>query len=87
MATRYRFLFLTLILAAFFAVLLKPGTGSELYDTIREACGFAREGSPGPVFVEVPANLYLEQHRFDAARGVLAIRPRGMSHDKAGGCL
>ena len=31
----------------------------ELYRTIREACWVAREGVPGPVFVEVPANLYM----------------------------
>jgi acetolactate synthase-1/2/3 large subunit len=31
----------------------------HLYETIREACRTAREGVPGPVFVEVPANLYM----------------------------
>jgi len=31
----------------------------DLYGTIREACRVAREGVPGPVFVEVPANLYM----------------------------
>ncbi len=39
-----------------------PATGQELYDTIREACALARGGAPGPVFVEVPANLYLFTH-------------------------
>lgn len=36
-----------------------PQNGSELYRMIREACAVARTGAPGPVFVEVPANLYL----------------------------
>lgn len=31
----------------------------DLYSTVREACRVAREGVPGPVFVEVPANLYM----------------------------
>jgi len=31
----------------------------DLYGTIREACRVARTGIPGPVFVEVPANLYM----------------------------
>jgi acetolactate synthase-1/2/3 large subunit len=31
----------------------------ELYRTVREACRVARSGAPGPVFVEVPADLYL----------------------------
>jgi len=32
---------------------------ADLYATVRTACRVAREGVPGPVFVEVPANLYL----------------------------
>ncbi|MCJ7629546.1 MAG: thiamine pyrophosphate-binding protein, partial [Longimicrobiales bacterium] len=32
---------------------------TDLYRIIREACRVAREGVPGPVFVEVPANLYM----------------------------
>jgi acetolactate synthase-1/2/3 large subunit len=39
-----------------------PRTGQQLYDTIREACALARDGAPGPVFVEVPADLYLFTH-------------------------
>lgn len=39
-----------------------PMGGQELYDTLREACARARSGAPGPVFVEVPANLYLSTH-------------------------
>ncbi len=39
-----------------------PGTGQELYDQMRDACALARSGAPGPVFVEVAANLYLFTH-------------------------
>lgn len=38
---------------------LLPTRGEELYGTVRRACRVAREGVPGPVFVEIPANLYL----------------------------
>ncbi len=41
---------------------LLPQTGQDLYGAIRDACRVAREGAPGPVFVEVPANLYLTTH-------------------------
>ncbi len=40
----------------------RPQAGEELYATIREACRLAREAPAGPVFVEVPANLYLFTH-------------------------
>jgi acetolactate synthase-1/2/3 large subunit len=40
----------------------RPMTGVELYPMIREACRVARSGAPGPVFVEVPANLYMFTH-------------------------
>ena len=36
--------------------------GEDLYVAIRRACRLAREGAPGPVFVEIPANLYLFTH-------------------------
>jgi acetolactate synthase-1/2/3 large subunit len=39
-----------------------PQTGQQLYDMVREACALARDGAPGPVFVEVPADLYLFTH-------------------------
>jgi acetolactate synthase-1/2/3 large subunit len=45
---------------------LRPERGEELYKTVREACRLARAGAPGPVMVEVPANLYLVSH--DRAR-------------------
>lgn len=43
----------------------RPEGGEDLYRSIREACRVAREGCPGPVFVEVPANLYLFPHEVD----------------------
>jgi len=39
-----------------------PEKGESLYRVVREACAVARSGVPGPVFVEVPANLYLFTH-------------------------
>ena len=36
-----------------------PERSEEIYPMIRRACQLAREGCPGPVFVEIPANLYL----------------------------
>ena len=53
----------------------RPQSGEELYATIREACRIAREAPAGPVFVEVPANLYLFTH--DAA---LAEPPHPAPH-------
>ncbi|MEJ2679080.1 MAG: thiamine pyrophosphate-binding protein, partial [Gemmatimonadota bacterium] len=44
---------------------LRPLEGADLYTTIRQACRTAREGVPGPVFVEVPADLYLFKHDVD----------------------
>jgi acetolactate synthase-1/2/3 large subunit len=41
---------------------IRPETGQDLYNGIRRACAIARAGAPGPVFVEVPANLYLFTH-------------------------
>ncbi len=61
---------------------LRPETGAELYASIRRACRLACEGRPGPVFVEVPANLYLFRHdvsldrlRADYARELPVIPP------------
>ncbi len=41
---------------------LRVERGQDLYATIRRACGIARSGAPGPVIVEVPANLYMVPH-------------------------
>lgn len=40
----------------------RPLSGQGLYGTIRSACALARRAPPGPVFVEVPADLYLTTH-------------------------
>jgi acetolactate synthase-1/2/3 large subunit len=40
----------------------RPERGEEIYPVIRQACRVAREGRPGPVFVEIPANFYLFRH-------------------------
>lgn len=45
----------------------RPQDGRELYSAIRTACQVARAGAPGPVFVEVPANLYLLKQESDLA--------------------
>ncbi len=45
----------------------RPETGAELYPVIRAACALARSGTPGPVMVEVPVNLYLTRHDVDPA--------------------
>ena len=44
---------------------LRPETGADLYPMVRRACAIARGGAPGPVFVEIPANLYLTAHDVD----------------------
>jgi acetolactate synthase-1/2/3 large subunit len=41
---------------------------SQLYATVRRAFALARAGTPGPVLVEVPANLYLLRHDFGEPR-------------------
>ncbi len=41
---------------------LRPADGSEIYTTLRRACEIARTAPAGPVFVEIPANLYLFRH-------------------------
>jgi acetolactate synthase-1/2/3 large subunit len=57
----------------------------ELYRVVREACRVAREGVPGPVFVEVPANLYLlkgevpDGYREGSPAGIEEINPSAVS--------
>jgi acetolactate synthase-1/2/3 large subunit len=57
----------------------RPERGEELYATVRRACRLAREGAPGPVMVEVPANLYLFRHEerfaFDAPPALVPVAP------------
>ncbi|HSM60696.1 MAG TPA: thiamine pyrophosphate-binding protein, partial [Longimicrobiales bacterium] len=45
----------------------RPRTGAEIGPTIRRACALARSGAPGPVFVEIPAELYLGTHALPPA--------------------
>ncbi|HYM61698.1 MAG TPA: thiamine pyrophosphate-binding protein, partial [Thermoanaerobaculia bacterium] len=40
----------------------RPERGEDIYRTIRKACNIARGGRPGPVFVEISADLYLFRH-------------------------
>lgn len=40
----------------------------QLYATVRRAFALARVGTPGPVVVEIPANLYLLRHDFGEPR-------------------
>ena len=49
---------------------LRPERGEEIYGAIRRACRLARAGVPGPVMVEIPANLYFFRHEpsFEAHR-------------------
>lgn len=42
---------------------LRAETGEEVYGTVRRACRLARQGRPGPVMVEIPAEHYLFRHR------------------------
>jgi len=47
------------VVAPLCKAVFRPRTGQELYAALRDACRTARTGAPGPVFVEVPADLYL----------------------------
>jgi acetolactate synthase-1/2/3 large subunit len=47
----------------------------QLYTTVRRAFALARAGTPGPVVVEVPANLYLLRHDFGVPRFEPEDRP------------
>ena len=48
--------------------------GEDLYPEIRRACLLACAGTPGPVMVEVPVDLYLHQHEVIPERW--SARPR-----------
>jgi len=47
----------------------RPETGRSAYAEILEACRIAQQGPPGPVMVEIPANLYLFKHEVDLPPG------------------
>lgn len=53
----------------------RVGRVGESYGLIREACRVARSGVPGPVFVEVPADLYVVGE--DVAKGYRRSDGRG----------
>ncbi len=46
---------------------LRVASPKELYGTVRRAFAIARSGTPGPVVVEIPAELYLLGHDFGEA--------------------
>ena len=46
---------------------VRPERPENVYRVIRDACRLARTGAPGPVFVEIPANVYLFRHESDGA--------------------
>ncbi|MBI5367621.1 MAG: thiamine pyrophosphate-binding protein [Planctomycetes bacterium] len=46
----------------------KPTRGEEIYPLVRRAFALARSGTPGPVAVEIPANLYLLVHAIEEQR-------------------
>ncbi len=45
---------------------LKPTAPAEIYGVVRRAFDLTRQGTPGPVAVEIPANFYLFAHDIDA---------------------
>ncbi len=55
----------------------KPERGEDIAPAILEAARLARAGCPGPVAVEIPANLYLLGQTYDPARvaGLLDVAP------------
>ncbi len=57
----------------------RPKSGEEIYSTIRRACALAREGRPGPVFVEIPANFYL--FKFPLIGPSATLSPQGGERD------
>src|SRR5687767_1070993 len=58
----------------------RPQTGQELYQMLRTACTMARSGVPAPVFVEVPANLYL--FKSDVDFDISLARPSAPAPDE-----
>ena len=66
---------------------LRPEDGGDVYGTVRRACRIARDGAPGPVLVEIPAEHYLFRHRPPEGEGELASPEGGGpgDHDGAGG--
>lgn len=61
----------------------RPLSGEELYPTLRRACALARAGAPGPVFVEVPTNLYLFNHAVTLPTGAAPEEPARPAPEEA----
>lgn len=63
----------------------KPERGEDIAPAILEAARLARSGCPGPVAVEIPANLYLLEQAYDPARvaGLLEPAPAAPSAEAA----
>jgi acetolactate synthase-1/2/3 large subunit len=63
----------------------------DLYATVRRAFALARAGTPGPVVVEVPAELYLLRHDFGApaweAEPPAPVAPAPDAIERAAGLL
>lgn len=60
--------------------------GSEIYATIRRACGLARQAPAGPVMVEIPAEHYLFRHetQLEVTEALADVRsPRPEEIDRA----
>jgi len=54
----------------------RPSRGEEIYAAVRQACALARAGAPGPVMVEIPANLYLRpDYAPDVGGGIVGPQP------------
>ena len=50
------------LLAPVTKAVLRPERAADIYDTVRRAFDLAAAGTPGPVAVEIPAELYLLTH-------------------------
>ncbi|MFN0177805.1 MAG: thiamine pyrophosphate-binding protein [Gemmatimonadales bacterium] len=68
----------------------RPENGAELYRVIRQAAALAREGTPGPVMVEVSVNHYLFKHqvdRLEAPPAMPALEPSANAIGRAAALL
>jgi acetolactate synthase-1/2/3 large subunit len=61
----------------------RPAEGSEIYEVVRKACRLARTPPQGPVYVEIPANLYLFRHEteLEVTEDTLPAKPSPSSED------
>jgi len=54
------------LLAPVTKAVLKPKTPADIYAVVRRAFDLARQGAPGPVAVEIPADFYILTQEVDA---------------------